>query len=50
MKRYYNKDIYTVGEYFSTNIDALLYYLDYNDQIDCLFDVPLHNEFQIASH
>ncbi len=50
MKRYYNKDIYTVGEYYSTNIDALLYYLDYNDQIDCLFDVPLHIQFQIASH
>lgn len=49
LKREFNKDFYTVGEYFSTNIDALLYYLDYNKQVTNLFDVPLHIHFKDAS-
>lgn len=49
LKQNFDKDLFTVGEYFSTNIDSLLWYLDYNDQIDSLFDVPLHDHFKIAS-
>lgn len=49
MKSFSNKDLFTVGEYFSVNIDSLINYLDYNDQIDTLFDVPLHDHFKIAS-
>ena len=49
MNSYFNKTFYTVGEYFSVNIDTLLYYLDYNPNITSLFDVPLHDRFQIAS-
>ncbi len=44
-----NKELFTVGEYFSTNIDVLLSYLNYNNQVDSLFDVPLHDHFKIAS-
>ena len=49
MKSFSNKDLFTVGEYFSVNIDSLINYLDYNDQVDTLFDVPLHDHFKIAS-
>ncbi len=49
LKNTFNKDLFTVGEYFSTNVDALINYLDYNDQVDSLFDVPLHDHFKIAS-
>lgn len=44
-----DKELFTVGEYFSTNIDSLLNYLNYNNQVDSLFDVPLHDHFKIAS-
>ena len=43
------KDLFTVGEYFSCNVDSLLNYLNDNDEIDTLFDVPLHDHFKIAS-
>lgn len=49
LKREFNRDIYTVGEYFSTNVNALLYYLDYNMEVSALFDVPLHYHFKEAS-
>lgn len=49
LSREFNKKFYTVGEYFSNNIDSLLYYLDYNKQITSLFDVPLHIRFKDAS-
>ena len=49
IRKFYNQDFYTVGEYFSSNIDALLNYLDYNDQVTALFDVPLHYHFKEAS-
>lgn len=44
-----DKELFTVGEYFSTSIDSLLNYLNYNNQVDSLFDVPLHDHFKIAS-
>lgn len=49
LKVHTKKDLFTVGEYFSTNIDALIYYLDTNNEVDTLFDVPLHDHFKIAS-
>ena len=49
MKKTFNKDFYTVGEYFSGNTDSLLAYLDYNDQISSLFDAPLHFHFMDVS-
>lgn len=49
MKDYSDKELFTVGEYFSDNIDSLLNYLNYNNQVDSLFDVPLHNHFKTAS-
>lgn len=50
MKKTFNKDFYTVGEYFSGNTDSLLAYLDYNDQISSLFDAPLHFHFMDVSN
>jgi len=49
LKNYIKRPIYTVGEYFSVHTDALTNYLDKNDEIDALFDVPLHDNFKIAS-
>ena len=49
MKRSSGNSYYSVGEYFSNNIDALLYYLDYNKEITSLFDVPLHIKFKDAA-
>jgi alpha-amylase len=49
LKHEFNINLYTVGEYFSVNVGALMNYLDYNDQVDALFDVPLHDHFKIAS-
>lgn len=49
LKREFDKELYTVGEYFSVNVDALLYYLDDNKEVNSLFDVPLHDHFKIAS-
>ncbi len=45
----FNTHLYTVGEYFSYNIDSLISYLDYNNEVDTLFDVPLHGHFMEAS-
>lgn len=49
LKVYAEKDFYSVGEYFSCNVDSLINYLNKNTEIDSLFDVPLHNNFKIAS-
>ena len=49
LKDTFNKDLFTVGEYYSANIDSLMNYLDYNNQVDSLFDVPLHIHFKEAS-
>ena len=50
MKGYSKNPLYTVGEYFSSDVNALISYLNYNDKVDSLFDVPLHNHFHIASN
>lgn len=49
IKNEFNRDFYTVGEYFSNNIDSLLGYLDFNSEVTSLFDVPLHFKFKEAS-
>lgn len=49
LRRTFNKSFYNVGEYFSVNVYSLLNYLDYNDEITSLFDVPLHAHFKEAS-
>ncbi len=49
LKSKFNKELFTVGEYYSGNIDSLINYLDYNDEVNSLFDVPLHLHFKEAS-
>lgn len=49
LKNETDKDLFTVGEYFSCNVDSLINYLQKNNEIDTLFDVPLHDHFKIAS-
>ena len=43
------KEVYAVGEYWNSNIDALLHYLDETEGCMDLFDVPLHFHFVSAS-
>ena len=50
IKREFNRDFYTVGEYFNGNVDSLLNYLDNDKEITSLFDVPLHFKFRDASN
>lgn len=49
LRREFNKSFYNVGEYFSANVYSLMDYLDYNEEITSLFDVPLHIHFKEAS-
>jgi len=49
MKQYLDDDFYTVGEYFSGDVKALLNYLDYNNEVTSLFDAPLHYHFRDAA-
>lgn len=43
------KELFTVGEYWSTDVDKLHKYLTDVNGIMSLFDVPLHNNFYNAS-
>lgn len=45
-----NKELFTVGEYWSTNLDSLKNYIHETNSIISLFDVPLHYNFFNASH
>lgn len=45
----YQKELFTVGEYWSSNLATLQQYLDVNDYALSLFDVPLHFHFYEAS-
>lgn len=49
LKQISEKELFTVGEYFSCNVNSLINYLTENPEIDTLFDVPLHDHFKIAS-
>lgn len=42
LREYSNKDLFTVGEYWSGNVDALKEYLSQTSNMLSLFDVPLH--------
>lgn len=44
-----NKELFVVGEYWSTNIDTIKDYLDKSNGCMKLFDVPLHYNFYRAA-
>lgn len=48
MRTYTGKELFTVGEYWSLQLDALTNYLDVNHNSLSLFDVPLHFHFYEA--
>lgn len=45
LREYSQKELFTVGEYWSSDINTLTSYLDENDNSFSLFDVPLHFNF-----
>jgi len=49
MREMANKDMFAVGEYWSTNIDSLSNYINLTENKMNLFDVPLHYNFYRAS-
>ncbi len=49
IKKYANKDLFIVGEYWNSNLSALTYFLDKTANTMMLFDVPLHYNFHKAS-
>lgn len=50
MKKYSNKNLFSVGEYWNNNINELKEYIEKTEGELCLFDVPLHYNFYTASH
>ncbi|MEG0092975.1 MAG: alpha-amylase [Erysipelotrichaceae bacterium] len=49
MRKYVNKELFTVGEYWSADTSLLVNYLESFDYQLSLFDVPLHFHFMEAS-
>ena len=49
LKRTFDKDMYIVGEYWSTNIDTLKDYIEKTGSRISIFDVPLHYNLYRAS-
>jgi alpha-amylase len=49
LNTYAQKDLFTVGEYWSYELDALKYFITETEGKIHLFDVPLHNNFHVAS-
>lgn len=45
-----NKELFTVGEYWSDQVNHLLYYLEKTANMMSLFDAPLQKNFYDASH
>ncbi|MGD9008098.1 MAG: alpha-amylase [Desulfobacteraceae bacterium] len=43
------KEIFAVGEYWSSQVGELIHYLDKTDGLMSLFDAPLQNNFYLAS-
>ncbi|MEJ2156162.1 MAG: alpha-amylase [Desulfobacteraceae bacterium] len=43
------REIFAVGEYWSSNLDELVYYIDKTRGMMSLFDAPLQNNFYTAS-
>lgn len=50
LNEYAQKTLFTVGEYWSGNIESLTSYLDKTNRMISLFDVPLHYNFFNACH
>lgn len=49
VRHYAQRDLFSVGEYWSAEVDALHYFLDVTDGRVALFDAPLHYNFHAAS-
>lgn len=50
LRRHYQKELFTVGEYWHGDVSHLLNYLNQVNYEFSLFDVPLHYHFYDASH
>lgn len=50
LREYTGKELFTVGEYWSSEIDKLTHYLDVVENSISLFDVPLHFAFYDAAN
>lgn len=50
LREYTGKELFTVGEYWTTNLGALLNYLQETKSVMSLFDVPLHYNLFNASN
>lgn len=50
LRRYKNKELFTVGEYWQDSLGELMRYLDVCDHCMSLFDVPLHYRFHKISN
>ena len=50
MKEHKGADFFTVGEYWSPEVERLTHYLDVVENSMSLFDVPLHFEFDKAAN
>ncbi len=50
MNAHIGRNLFAVGEYWSTDINHLLHYLDVNNNCLSLFDVPLHQTFYQISY
>lgn len=49
LRKYKEKNLFAVGEYWSANIDTISEFLNKTDNCMSLFDVPLHYNFYRAS-
>ena len=49
LKKYKEKKMFAVGEYWSSNIDTISEFIEKTDRCMSLFDVPLHYNFYRAS-
>jgi alpha-amylase len=49
LNNYAQKDLFTVGEYWSYELDALEYFITETEGKIHLFDAPLHNNLHVAS-
>ena len=50
MRKYTNKNLFSVGEYWNSNVEELKEYIEKTEGVLSLFDVPLHYNFYQASH
>ena len=50
MNAYYDKNLFSVGEYWNANVNELKNYIERTEGESSLFDVPLHYNFYQASN